>query len=127
MSTLSIPLSSLATNCNDQAMIYIHNANPNSPNSPSLSQQSPNSPQQSKMSFTPSEVCIKTNGTVTWTNNDTIFHTISSGSFVNGTTNQFVSPILSQSQNFKYTFTAPGNFTYYDPMHPNMNGTIQVN
>ena len=129
ISILAIPLPSSQINCNDRATIYIYNPNPNSPNSPSLAQQSPNSPQQSsnsEMSFTPSEICIKTNGAVTWINNDTTLHTVSSGNFVNGSTNQFISPILSQSQDFKYVFTAPGNFTYYDPMHPNMNGTIQV-
>ena len=59
-----------------------HGANTNSaqqsPNSPNLAQQSPNS---IRMSFIPSEVCIKTNGTVTWVNDSTTFHTISSGNF----------------------------------------------
>ena len=48
----------------------------------------------SEMSFTPSEICIKTNGAVTWINNDTTFHTISSGNFVNGSAIQLNRPSI---------------------------------
>jgi plastocyanin len=72
-----------------------------------------------------------TNGTtVTWTNNDSQPHTVTSGS--NGQPdNKFNSspnftPLLNPGQTFSFTFTEAGEYPYYCMLHPNMVGTVSV-
>lgn len=39
----------------------------------------------------------------------------------------FASDVLDQGENFKFTFTAPGTFTYFCSIHSFENGTVVVN
>ncbi len=65
-------------------------------------------------------VVIGVNNTVTWTNDDTITHTVTSLSGL------FNSQNLEPGGQFSYTFTAPGNYTYGCEFHPLMDGTVIV-
>ena len=65
-------------------------------------------------------VVIGVNNTVTWTNNDSIDHTVTSD------TGLFNSEILPPGESYSHEFTSPGNYTYGCEFHPLMKGTIVV-
>lgn len=70
--------------------------------------------------FDPAEVTVDVGTTVTWSNNDSVTHTVtaSGGAFSSGD--------LKPGQNFGYTFNEPGTFDYACTIHPTMTGTIVV-
>lgn len=78
----------------------------------------PNSVSIKNFSFNPSTLNVKVGTTVTWTNEDTVTHTIKSDTFSSGN--------LSQGDTFKFTFSTPGTFNYSCGIHPTMTGTIVV-
>jgi len=72
-------------------------------------------------SFSPKEVTIKKGTTVTWTNQDSAVHTVTSD------TPLFDSGDLAQGKSFSYTFSTAGTFAYHCiPHQANMTGTIVV-
>lgn len=73
------------------------------------------------MAFSPANVTVKANTTVTWTNDDTVKHSITSydGHIPN-------SQDLSKGQSYSYTFTKTGTFKYHCGIHPNMTGLVIV-
>jgi plastocyanin len=71
-------------------------------------------------SFTPQQVTVKAGDTVTWANHDDIPHTVTS------TTKAFNSKALDTDDNFAFTFTTPGSFSYFCALHPHMTGSIVV-
>jgi plastocyanin len=80
--------------------------------------------------FSPNPIQVSVGNTVTWTNNDSQPHTVTSGS--NGQPdNKFNSspnfnPLLNPGQTFSFTFTQAGNYPYFCMLHPNMVGTVSV-
>lgn len=72
-------------------------------------------------SFNPSAVTVKTGTKVTWTNNDSVSHTVTSDSG-----NLLDSPILSPGQSFSFTFTNPGSANYHCNIHHMMKGAIVI-
>ena len=68
-----------------------------------------------------SDVTIKTGDTVIWTNQDSVFHTVTSDS---GT--ELNSPQLANGQTYSHTFTVAGVYTYHCTMHPSMTGEVTV-
>jgi plastocyanin len=71
--------------------------------------------------FSPAVATVKVGTTVTWTNNDTDPHTVTS--MDNG---PIKSPTMQQGNTFHYTFTAPGKFEYLCTIHPFMTATVVV-
>lgn len=71
-------------------------------------------------SFNPSEIIIKKGTELTWTNNDSAPHTITSDAGV------FQSENLSQGQTYKFTFNEAGTFSYHCSIHPSMTGKVVV-
>jgi plastocyanin len=71
-------------------------------------------------SFTPQQITVKAGDTVTWANHDDIPHTVTS------TTKTFNSKALDTDDNFAFTFTTPGSFSYFCALHPHMTGSIVV-
>lgn len=71
--------------------------------------------------FGPTVATVKVGTTVTWTNNDTDPHTVTS--MDNG---PIKSPTMQQGDTFKYTFTKPGKFEYLCTIHPFMTATVVV-
>jgi plastocyanin len=81
--------------------------------------------------YDPNPVEVKVGDTVTWTNNDSTLHTVTSGTASDGPTGKFggtaESPVyLAPKQTQKYTFTEAGEFPYYCSLHPQMVGTVMV-
>jgi plastocyanin len=75
--------------------------------------------------FYPASLTVPTGTTVTWVNMDFVQHTVTAGT-EQAPTNLFDSHELNHMQSFSYTFSAPGTFTYYCDVHPNMIGTVTV-
>lgn len=71
--------------------------------------------------FTPPSLQVKAGTKVTWTNNDTAPHTVTS--VTGGTLN---SPQLATGESYSFTFTKAGTYSYYCSVHPNMKGTVVV-
>jgi plastocyanin len=72
------------------------------------------------MAFTPNNLQIKVGATVTWVNNDTVQHTVTSDTKV------FDSGPIEPGANFTYTFTQAGSFAYHCDIHKSMIATIAV-
>ena len=70
--------------------------------------------------FNPSSLNVTTGTTVTWTNNDSVTHTVTSD------TNAFTSGDLSPGQTYSYTFNQAGTFAYHCGIHTYMHGTVTV-
>lgn len=70
--------------------------------------------------YDPTPLTVNVGDTVTWTNNDSTAHTVTSsdGSIQSGT--------LQPGQSFSFTFTTPGTFDYHCEFHANMSGQVVV-
>ncbi len=71
--------------------------------------------------FSPASVTVAVGGVVTWTNNDSMPHNVTSN-----TAGAFTSTTLSPGAVFTFRFTTPGTYTYTCTFHGGMNGTIIV-
>ncbi|MFF4688030.1 cupredoxin family copper-binding protein [Streptomyces sp. NPDC001307] len=72
--------------------------------------------------FSPATLKIKAGTTVTWTNQDTDAHTVTSS----GSGGPLRSPTLATHGTYTYTFTKPGSYAYVCTIHPFMTGTVEV-
>ncbi|PIS41007.1 MAG: hypothetical protein COT26_00280 [Candidatus Kerfeldbacteria bacterium CG08_land_8_20_14_0_20_43_14] len=70
------------------------------------------------MSFQPATLTISPNIEVTWTNNDSVTHTVTGDTFDSGN--------IAPGSSFSQTFTQTGTFNYHCSIHPNMLGQIIV-
>jgi len=71
-------------------------------------------------SFSPATVTIPAGTTVRWTNHDDIPHTVVSED------KTFKSKVLDTDEQFTYTFTKPGTYSYFCSIHPRMTGKVVV-
>jgi len=71
--------------------------------------------------YVPPTLTVPVGTTVRWINRDEEVHTVSS------TTGLFGSAGLDLREEYTYTFTAPGEYTYTCDLHPFMQGTVVVN
>jgi len=71
-------------------------------------------------SFSPNPVEVKVGETVTWINDDSGRHTVTSKDGV------FDSGMMGKGQSFSYTFNKAGEYSYHCSPHPNMVGTVVV-
>ena len=62
--------------------------------------------------YSPADVTIKAGGSVTWTNNDSVPHTVTGTDFDSGP--------IAQGATFSHTFPAVGSFEYKCTIHPSM-------
>ena len=75
--------------------------------------------------YVPSYYVAKTGETVYWMNQDSAFHSVTSGQQENPD-GLFDSGHIDPSEKFSYTFFEPGVYPYYCTLHPWMNGMIKV-
>jgi len=71
-------------------------------------------------SFQPDVLKVKVGAKVTWTNDDTVAHTVTAD------TNSFASGNLQPAGSFSFTFTRPGTYAYHCSIHPSMHGSVVV-
>jgi plastocyanin len=77
--------------------------------------------------FMPDMVTVSVGGTVTWTNDDTAAHTVTSGTLSGGGPDGvFDSSILMSGKTFEYTFDDAGSYDYFCVVHPWMTGNVTV-
>jgi len=87
-------------------------------------QKSGNGPAQVKIdnfTFAPTPLTIPAGTTVQWVNRDDIPHTV-----VSDDKTTFKSKALDTDENYSYTFTKPGTYTYFCSIHPKMTGKVVV-
>jgi len=71
--------------------------------------------------YEPGSLLVKVGDTVTWTNSDTVPHTVTSDDG-----GPLDSGIIDGGASWSYTFTEPGTYTFFCEVHPNMKGTVTV-
>ncbi len=74
-------------------------------------------------SFNPSTLSVPVGTTITFTNKDNADH------WVKNSSGLFSSGKISSGDNFTYTFSAPGNYSFFCPYHSNIpaeQGSINV-
>jgi plastocyanin len=71
-------------------------------------------------SFQPDVLKVKVGAKVTWTNDDTVAHTVTAD------TNLFVSGNLQPGGSFSFMFIRPGTYAYHCSIHPSMHGSVVV-
>ena len=74
----------------------------------------------SNMAFSPNRLTVKAGTTVTWVNDESMSHTVTSdnGAFGSGT--------LRQGDTFKHTFSSAGTYPYHCNLHTGMKATVVV-
>ena len=76
--------------------------------------------------FIPSTVTIDIGGEVTWENNDTAAHTITSGTPTEGPDGIFDSSLVITGSSFSHVFAEAGSYDYFCMVHPWMQGMVMV-
>ena len=81
--------------------------------------------EEDDLCYIPPALDVRVGDTVTWTNQDAAFHSVTSGAY--GEPDElFDSGYMDPGQSFSYLFEYSGTFEYYCTLHPWMEGTIQV-
>jgi plastocyanin len=83
--------------------------------------------EESNECYVPHSVSISKGDTVSWSNDDTAAHTVTSGSPANGPDGKFDSSLIMAGSVYEFTFEQAGNYDYFCMVHPWMIGTVQVN
>ena len=76
--------------------------------------------------YIPEEVSIAVGETVTWSNDDTAAHTVTSGNAGDGVDGIFDSSLFAAGTTFTHTFEDEGTFDYFCMVHPWMVGVVTV-
>jgi plastocyanin len=71
-------------------------------------------------SFSPGTVTVSVGATVRWTNHDDVPHTVVSED------KSFKSKALDTDDQFTYTFTKAGTYSYFCSLHPKMTAKVVV-
>jgi hypothetical protein len=72
----------------------------------------------------PVNVTIPTGATVSWLNNDSVYHQIVSGTPDKGPTNIFYGDFFGPNESYNVTFDTAGIFNYYDPIWTDIKGQV---
>lgn len=75
----------------------------------------------SEMCFTPTVIRIQPGQRVTWTNKDSMAHTVTGAAFQWGSTDQ-----LALGQTISFRFASSGVYPYFCMLHPGMVGAVVV-
>lgn len=76
-----------------------------------------------EIEYVPMDVTVKKGGTVTWTNSDTVTHTVTKEGGPGG---EFDSGNMNVDDTFEQTFDATGTVDYVCTIHPEQTGTVTV-
>ncbi|HET6924634.1 MAG TPA: cupredoxin family copper-binding protein, partial [Candidatus Saccharimonadales bacterium] len=98
-------------NMNTQTTTDSNNLNPTATNQVTIE----------NMAFTPANISISSGSTVTWTNKDSVTHTVTETDGQNGP-----SLTVEPGKSVVFTFDKPGIYRYHCTIHPSMTGTVTV-
>jgi plastocyanin len=73
--------------------------------------------------FGPTTITVKVGTKVTWTNQDSVVHTVTADSLSSDAPD---SATFEQGKSFSFTFTKAGTYNYHCATHPYMKGTVIV-
>ena len=76
--------------------------------------------------YLPYEITVAVGTTVTWSNDDSAAHTVTSGNVDAGLTGVFDSGLFMSGSIFEFTFDDAGTYDYFCMVHPWMTGIVQV-
>lgn len=76
--------------------------------------------------FMPAELTVKAGTTVTWTNEDDILHTATSGATPGTADGKFDGPMDGRGKSFSHLFDQAGRYPYFCSRHNSMTGTVVV-
>ncbi|MDE1829678.1 MAG: hypothetical protein KGI25_05085 [Thaumarchaeota archaeon] len=76
--------------------------------------------------YSPTVIDIQAGDTVTWKNDDTATHTVSTGTPNLGVDGRMDSGLINPGGTFSHTFNVVGVYGYYCLLHPWMTGTVNV-
>ena len=76
--------------------------------------------------YLPYEPTVAVGTTITWSNDDTAAHTVTSGNVNAGPTGVFDSGLFMAGGTFEFTFDEAGTYDYFCMVHPWMTGIIHV-
>ena len=76
--------------------------------------------------FLPSQVTVGVGETLTWSNDSSVIHTVTSKNPEEETGDLFDSSIILAGDTFSYTFTEAGQYNYFCSVHPWMQGSVIV-
>jgi plastocyanin len=114
--------------------IVVANRKPNNSTASSTSSQSQtktssatkpasaNSITISNFAFGPAAMTVKAGTTVTWTNQDSVAHTVVETDSLAGPNSQ----PLDQGKSYSFKFATAGTYHYHCSIHPDMVGTVTV-
>lgn len=74
--------------------------------------------------FAPATITVKKGTKVTWTNQDTVRHDVTSDD--GAPTGGPGGPLVAKGESYSFTFNTVGSFSYHCTPHPNMKGTVTV-
>ncbi len=74
--------------------------------------------------YTPGTLTVKKGSTVTWTNNDSVAHTVTSDS--ESPKSGLDSELFGKGETFEFTFNEVGVFKYHCAPHPSMTASVEV-
>ena len=77
--------------------------------------------------YLPFETTVPVGTTITWTNDDSAAHTVTSGTVEAGLTGIFDSGLFVSGDSYEFTFTETGKYDYFCMVHPWMVGIVNVN
>jgi len=75
--------------------------------------------------YVPSLILTKKGNSVTWVNEDSAFHSVTSG-FYGSPTELFDSGHLDPFESFVFTFDEVGDYDYFCTLHPWMKGQVTI-
>jgi plastocyanin len=81
--------------------------------------------EQTNECFNPSSISIPVGSTITWVNDDTAAHTVTSGKDATPD-GVFDSGLFMAGKTFSHKFESAGEYPYYCLVHPWMTGTVTV-
>ncbi|MGH1521858.1 MAG: cupredoxin domain-containing protein [Nitrosopumilus sp.] len=81
--------------------------------------------EENNLCYIPSQITIKKGNSVIWINEDSAFHSVTSG-FYDDPSGLFDSGYLDPFQSFSFVFEETGVYDYYCTLHPWMYGKVIV-
>ena len=82
--------------------------------------------EKNDLCYDPPHVIVFEDAEVTWKNDDTAAHTVTSGTASGGPDGKFDSSLMGSGSGFSQKFEEKGKYPYFCMVHPWMRGSVSV-